>query len=293
MEGKIQTSGISTVDSIDFSEDTFSLEKYLLSLQGAEGIRQIQHNNHRLIKMHSKKGVKFNVLQQVEKTMTCFWASRKERTWLPGLEPKSRCILCLREPLNTQLLAFSISKTGTSPHGSPCLGERNSQMISLYSILNCSHKALLPACFFQSYPDLSLCSSSYLAPWGWQCQHRKSTVQCHQAFGEPDGLGFLKPHWLHPGLALVSSLQILKCLCDVMPRARFSSGSAGGAESSSPWQSGQGASREPSDSSPVPGEGRRNPPCKNCFQSFLGRGKKKLFCQETVAIPNEQGATCH
>lgn len=75
--------------------------------------------------------------------------------------------------------------------------------------------------------------------------------------------------------------------------AHFSGGSAGAAESSSQWQSSQGASREPSDSSPAPGEGRRNPPCKNCFQSFLGAGKKKLFCQETVASVNKQGATCH
>jgi len=75
--------------STDFSENAFSLEKYLLSLSGAGGIRQIQRSNHRLIKIHSKKGVKFNVLQQVEKTMMCLWASRKESTWLPGLEPKS------------------------------------------------------------------------------------------------------------------------------------------------------------------------------------------------------------
>lgn len=164
------------MDSIDFSEDTFSLEKYVLSLRGAGCIRQIQHSNHRLIKMHSKKGVKFNVLQQVEKTMACPRASRKERTWLPGLESKSCCILCLKEPLDTQLLASSISKTGMSTHGSPCLGERNSRIISLSSILNCSQKVLLSACFFQSHPDLSIYSNSYLAPWGWQQQNRKSTI---------------------------------------------------------------------------------------------------------------------
>lgn len=99
-EREIPTSGTSTVDSMDFPEDAFSLEKYLLRIWG---YNKIQHSNPRLIKMHLKKGGTFNVSQQVEKIMTMSLGKQK------GKDLASRSQNPVASCASESSLTFSIS----------------------------------------------------------------------------------------------------------------------------------------------------------------------------------------